>query len=273
MSLTSVPLPVVGGPTSAADALPTAALEALLGSDQPRAHALGDVKGADEAAPVLRVLLTALQQVGAGAVPVVIPLEGLSDEATAALFDALAEGEVTASVRGAHVYRLRETALHGVWHVKDETARREYLEVADVPQVVRGADLEATKELLSIGKPPEGVMNVLPLLAELRHRMQTWKPGEANHVVSFTLLPMNEVDMRHLEAQLGHGPVMAESRGYGRTRVELTGHRHIWSVQYLNVMGAVVLDTLEVGDVPGALLAGREDFEDSAERLAELLGP
>jgi hydrogenase-1 operon protein HyaF len=32
-----------------------------------------------------------------------------------------------------------------------------------------------------------------------------------------------------------------------------------------------VLDTLEVGGVPVSVLAAREDFEDSAARLAEVL--
>jgi hydrogenase-1 operon protein HyaF len=36
-------------------------------------------------------------------------------------------------------------------------------------------------------------------------------------------------------------------------------------------MGSVILDTLEVGGVPVAVLAAREDFEDSAVRLAEIL--
>ena len=50
-----------------------------------------------------------------------------------------------------------------------------------------------------------------------------------------------------------------------------TGLRHVWAVQYINSMGAVILDTLEVGSVPVAVLAAPEDFEDSAERLAEIL--
>jgi hydrogenase-1 operon protein HyaF len=36
-------------------------------------------------------------------------------------------------------------------------------------------------------------------------------------------------------------------------------------------MDPVILDTLEIGDVPVAVTAANEDFEDSAERLAEIL--
>jgi len=36
-------------------------------------------------------------------------------------------------------------------------------------------------------------------------------------------------------------------------------------------MGHTILDTIEVGEVPRAACAGREDFEDSAVRLGEIL--
>jgi hydrogenase-1 operon protein HyaF len=36
-------------------------------------------------------------------------------------------------------------------------------------------------------------------------------------------------------------------------------------------MGNVILDTLEVGGVPVSVLAAREDFQDSVERLGEIL--
>jgi hydrogenase-1 operon protein HyaF len=36
-------------------------------------------------------------------------------------------------------------------------------------------------------------------------------------------------------------------------------------------MDTIILDTLEVGDVPVSLCAADEDFQDSAERLGEIL--
>ena len=70
---------------------------------------------------------------------------------------------------------------------------------------------------------------------------------------------------------LGQVPLVIRSGGYGSSRVFATGLRHVWAVQYVNGMGSVILDTLEVGGVPVSVLAAREDFEDSAERLAEIL--
>jgi len=51
----------------------------------------------------------------------------------------------------------------------------------------------------------------------------------------------------------------------------MTGLLHGWAVQYLDGLGAVILDTLESGDLPDAVLASPEDFEDSAVRLSDML--
>lgn len=272
----SLPLPVVPPDAAPSEGAPVDALNALFGGAPAPPHTLDDGPGSKEAGDVLLLVLDALRRYRVGGEPIVLSLEGMAADALARLQETLAEGEVTMTVTGSHVFRIRETALPGVWRVQDCDAagvvRGELLEVGDVPVVVRAANAQATCGELSIGAPPPGAMNVLPLLAELRHRMKTWQPGQPNHVVSFTLLPMNDVDMRCAEGQLRRGPVVAESRGHGRCRVELTGHRNVWSVQYENAMGATILDTIEVGDVPAALRAGAEDFEDSAQRLAEVLG-
>jgi hydrogenase-1 operon protein HyaF len=70
---------------------------------------------------------------------------------------------------------------------------------------------------------------------------------------------------------LGQAPLDLRSKGHGSCRVVPTRRRHVWAVQYFDVMENVILDTLEVGDVPAAVLAAREDFADSVRRLDELL--
>lgn len=232
--------------------------------------------GSAEVGAVLGAAHAALQQAGDGVTSRVVWLNELSDDARKLLDETLGVGEVSLHVHGRHAYDCVETVLPGLWRVRTRDSSgatvSDHLEVAQVPAVVRAANESATTPELSIGTPPPGAMNVLPLLAELRHRMKAPViAGQQNHVVNFTLLPMNDVDMKYLEERLGHGPVEAESRGYGRCRVQLTQHRNIWSVQFFNAMGTVILDTLEVGDVPTALQAASVDFEDSAVRLGELL--
>jgi hydrogenase-1 operon protein HyaF len=45
----------------------------------------------------------------------------------------------------------------------------------------------------------------------------------------------------------------------------------VWAVQYTNASGQIILDTLEIGDVPEGVRAGRHDFEDSGARLKTIL--
>lgn len=230
-----------------------------------------------EGAPVARLLNAVLERLKApDGGPSAFDASGLDEGCRRLLDDALGEGEVSVIVTGGAEYQIQESVLTGVWRIKtfDPLTGRalgDHVEVAEVPSLVRAAAEEATVEDIPIGEPPPGAMNVLPVLAEVRERAAAWRPGEPNHVISFTLLPMTPADMEFLKATLGVGPVQVISSGYGTCRVTLTGRRRVWSVQYLNVMDTVILDTLEIGDVPVSVRAAAEDFEDSAVRLAEIL--
>jgi len=89
--------------------------------------------------------------------------------------------------------------------------------------------------------------------------------------VNLSLLPLTAGDSALFEQQLGRGRVMVLSRGYGNCRIVNTRAAGIWRVTYFNSRDMIVLDTLEVGDVPEVACAARQDLEDSAERLAEML--
>lgn len=205
---------------------------------------------------------------------VVVALDGLSARDRDELWDMLGEGEVSIVVQGSARYEIEETSLPGVYRVRTRRADGEslHLEIGAVPAVVvAAADHGTSSELPIEVPPPPGLMNAQPLLAELRHRMATRSPGERNHVVSLSLLPLNDADAIYLARALGAGPVKAESRGYGTCRVTATARRGVWAVQYFNVMDHLILDTLEIGEVPSALVAAPMDLEDSGARLAELL--
>ena len=70
---------------------------------------------------------------------------------------------------------------------------------------------------------------------------------------------------------LGRAELVLDSGGFGNCRVMATTVRHVWAVQYVNAMGNTILDTLEIGRIPAAILAAPEDFEDSARRLDQIL--
>ena len=205
---------------------------------------------------------------------VVVSLEDLGPSDRDALWDMLGEGEVSIVVQGTARYEIEETSLPGVYRVR--TRRDEgdslHLEIGAVPAVVAYAAEHGTSGDLPIEEPPPaGLMNAQPLLAEIRHRMTSPDAHDRNHVMSLSLLPLNDADATYLARVLGAGPVKAESRGYGTCRVTATSRRGVWAVQYYNAMEQLILDTLEVGGVPSALVAAPMDLEDSGARLAELL--
>ncbi len=207
-------------------------------------------------------------------------LDGLSEEQRAVLLDALGEGEVSVVIAGGApdegVAHMAETILPGVWVGRaedvDGAVKVHWVEVGDAPRALRETALTRPRADLAIEAltAPHGAMNVMAVLAEIRERAQAWTPGTPNHVLNFTLFPMTEADTAFLAKVLGETGVRIASGGYGAARVVMTALRHVWGVQYLNGMGTVILDTVEVGDIPASVLASREDFEDSAMRLNDI---
>jgi hydrogenase-1 operon protein HyaF len=201
-------------------------------------------------------------------------LGNLNDLERKLIADVLGEGEVGGIVAmpDGSVAQIQESVLAGIWRVRLETdANHEYIEVGAIPEIVKRAAADLTAADFEIGTPPEGAMNVLPVLAEIRERAAAWRPGIRSQIINFTLLPMSPVDMTFLQETIKNGPIQLVSRGYGTCRVLATGIRNVWSVQFFNAMDTIILDTLEVGGVPTVAIAADEDFEDSAERLREII--
>jgi hydrogenase-1 operon protein HyaF len=232
------------------------------------------VRQCPHAAALLAQLAAALAAQRADAPTQSFTLGDLSADERRLVADVLGEGEVSGIVAlpDGRVAQIQESVLAGLWRVQIEgDVPLDTVEIGAVPEIVTRAGRELTADDVTIGAAPEGAMNVMPVLAEIRERMAAHRPGTPSHVINFTLLPMNETDMAHLQQVLGNGPVQLFSRGYGTCRVLATGTRHVWSVQFTNAMDKVILDTLEIGDVPAAARAADEDFEDSAERLSEII--
>lgn len=201
-------------------------------------------------------------------------LGNLDDLERKLIADVLGEGEVAGFVAlpDGSLAQIQESALAGLWHVRLETdANHEYLEVGAIPEIVKRAAADLTTADFEIGQAPEGAMNALPVLAEIRERALAWRPSIRSQIINFTLLPMSPVDMSLLQDTIGNGPIQLVSRGYGTCRVLSTGIHNVWSVQFFNAMDTIILDTLEVGGVPTVAIAADEDFEDSAERLDEII--
>ncbi len=207
--------------------------------------------------------------------PIRISLKSLTPDECDMVFDILGDGEVRAAVGGEALWRIEETVLPGLWRVAVRSAEGEevgWLEAAAIPSPVVQAAQRLPRESVAIpDKVPAGTMNAPALIAELVARSKSWSGDGPNHVVNFTLLPLSESDVEVLTATLGQIPLSIRSEGYGNCMIYATGLRHVWAVQYTNSMGSMILDTLEVGGIPASACAAREDFEDSATRLTEML--
>lgn len=219
----------------------------------------------------------------------VAALEAQEERAASRLFDlsdfgaddlellgqVLGEGEVSATVAlpDGVIAQIQESVMAGLWRVRfvDATGAlaADYAEVATVPAAVERA-ARMTRVLEDLPAPPAGAMNVMSLLTEIRDRALGHVAGAPSHTVTFSLFPMSDADMTHLQETLGPGPIQMLSRGYGTCRIVATGVRNVWSVQFFNAMDTIVLDTLEIGDVPVTARAAVDDFRDSAERLKEI---
>jgi hydrogenase-1 operon protein HyaF len=53
--------------------------------------------------------------------------------------------------------------------------------------------------------------------------------------------------------------------------VSSTGTNNIWWVQFFNSQDVIILNTIEVTNIPNVTCAAQEDVEDSAYRLGEII--
>ena len=139
-------------------------------------------------------------------------------------------------------------------------------------RLVGKRDARAAVDLRHV-ESPQGVMNARPILAEIQEQVDQYRPGATAHVINLTLLPLTVEDRDFLDQTLGRGPVSILSRGYGDCRINSTGVPYVWWVRYYNSTGTLILNTLEVVDIPLVARAAQEDFQDSSQRLQDMLEP
>ncbi|AWB09039.1 hydrogenase expression/formation protein (plasmid) [Azospirillum humicireducens] len=202
-----------------------------------------------------------------------VPLDDLEAPVLALVDEALGEGEVAVKVeRAGDRLEIQEASLAGVWRVRafGDGAAREGLLVGSFPRVAVNRAFTPVSSAAS-GSAPGGLMNGMPILTELLDRSAAWRRGDVPHAVNFSLLPHTPEDLAFIEQRLGVGATTILSRGYGNCRVTATATPNVWWVRYYNSVDTLILDTVEIVDVPAVVCAAVEDIADSAERLAEIL--
>ena len=187
----------------------------------------------------------------------------------------LGEGEVSIRVDGERCYRIQESVFTGLWRVcaLDAEGRLadDWIEAGPLPTVVTEVARASAASAPPLVNVPPGAMNSPALLTELGSQMSARRAGDAAHVINLTLFPMTPEDHLVMEQALPNGPVAMISRGFGNCHITSTSLRDVWRVQYFNSMKTLILNTVEVVDVPAVALAAPEDLVESRERLVDLI--
>ena len=236
-----------------------------------------DVLRMDGAREAMDWLRGALDDYAPGGEPVLADLSSLDEDSRDVVNQILGEGEVSIVCDGKVRTRTQEAVLAGVWRTfffdDNDRVLCDLLEVADVPRVVGfAAESNGAVDTGAEGVGPE-LANALPILVELQSQHENYRNGGAPHSINLTLLPLSEPELEFIDRRLGRGPIDVLSRAYGKCEVISTATAGIWWVRYYNSMGVLILNTLEVVDVPVVIKAAPEDLADSAQRLKEILEP
>ena len=244
--------------------------------DRPPIPEPEEVENLTVAKDTLKAILQSLQHYTAGDTAIVFDITDMDAANIDLITQVFNEGEVSVVYEADTSVQIQESVLTGVWRIRslNETGDllRDSIEIADIPSVVREKTFaNATALDTNLDNLPVGVINTPPLIVEIAEQSEAWQVGDTPHVINLTLLPLSSEDLNFLGHRLGVGPITILSRGYGNCRIGSTSKKNVWWVKYYNSEDILILNTIEVVDVPEVAKAAPEDFVDSAKRLAEIL--
>ena len=197
--------------------------------------------------------------------PVRFSLLPLAPAVRAEINELLGEGEV--SVQTGIDLRAQETAFTGIWRIRGDGV--DDVEASAFPSALRDLALARAFPSTASAVPPPNLMNAPALYHEIRTLSAHWTAGRAAHVINLSLLPATPDDLAWLDEQLGRISFSILSRGFGNCRITATALPYVWWVQYFNNMEKLILNSVEIVDVPAVALAAVEDYEETTIRLAE----
>lgn len=235
-----------------------------------------DVAGLTAGRAVLESVLRALRDPACAERAQGVELAALDAANLAFVDQALGEGEVAVMQQGANPIEAQESVLAGVWRVRHFDAQggvsRELIEIGAAPALIADTFAAATPGLETrFDADDPAIQNAPALLVELADRIRRYRAGQPAHTLNLSLLPLTEGDLALLGERLGVGPVTILSRGYGNCRIGSTARPNVWWIKYYNAQEVLILNTIEVVDLPLVAQAAAEDLADSAERLDEML--
>lgn len=214
----------------------------------------------------LRALLAAMQDTPYGASqPVKLSLSSLPPAVAREVDDLLGEGEV--AIRTGTDLKAQETAFTGIWRIRGDGV--DDIEASAFPSVIRALALSRAGREEGVVAPPAGLMNAPALLHEIHDASPRCRPGDAAHTLNLSLLPVTPEDLAWLDEKLGRSGLSILSRGFGNCRITAAELPNVWWVQFFNNMEKLILNSIEVVDVPAIALAAADDYDATRVRLAE----
>lgn len=284
MNRPPIDIPVVGiGPgtqTRAEDDmdildLPTGSMSTFTNPVMPEPEETRNLKHGMQ---ILETMLSALRDYRSGSEAVIVDLNNIDAENLDLVNQALGEGEVSLVIdEDKAPVMAQESVLAGVWRVRhlddQKQVIRDTIEIADIPHMIKTATFTDAAQTTELNLPDteHGLMNAPSLLVEINKQVVDWQTGAEPHVINLTLLPITDQELLFIGSRLGIGPVTILSRGYGNCRIGSTNIQNVWWIKYFNSEDKLILNTIEICDVPAVALAAPEDIVDSAHRLDEIL--
>ena len=239
-----------------------------------------DMVGHEAARQALQAVKVLLQHCVATGEPGRLELGRLEPADLKLVNQVMGEGEASAIIhsRGDSVkeVRVQESVFAGIWRLltfTDGQLSSDVIEVGPVPALFAETAAQDVQPMLPRwpGALPPNVQNAPLLVEEIQDKVKTWKRGQDPYVVNFSLLPVSDEDIGFVDHHLGTGRVLILSRGYGNCRISNTCLPNCWRVVYYNSMDKVILNTVEVVDMPEVAKAAPEDLQDSLERFDDVL--
>lgn len=259
-----------------------------------------DLADCPEAVSLLGRLHNALSEQIAGRRARPIALSPLPRETQTLVLEALGDGAIRAELDevGSHPRtRLTETRLAGVWHSAQYDAGGRLLEsellTGECPSALSERPFNAGRNRILM--PPDhspDTAAAVAVLVELEAQLDaldaagddeptaTTRPGRQRqdagqfntpYSVDLRMLVDSPAAMDMIERCVGVGPARVANLSYGRCDIQATAVRNVWRLRQFNAAGRLLLDRLDIGRVPAALLATREDLAESLTRLDALL--
>lgn len=278
-----IPIKNIVGPGSQVDDFAEGQLEYLSMPQQmqtfsqpilPEPDEVQDTQGALDA---LQQAVVMLKQYQADSDDMQIDVSDLVPGSMALVNQLLGVGEVSAMITTNPRVEIQESVMAGLWRVRyfdeNNVIVRDLIEIGSIPSAVRALSFLNASDAVDarLDNLPEHTINSPSILTELKARGLQYSVGEQPLVVNLSLLPLSEQDVVVLGERLGVGPVTILSRGYGNCRIGSTACKNVWWIKYFNSDDSLILNTIEVVNVPDVARADAEDIADSALRLSEMV--